>query len=120
MDKNELLKILEDWNFWKKDLDVGIKRDFYLDELKKVISSEQITVITGARRSGKSFIMKQLAKELIEKGVSRNQILIINFEDPRFVELDTKLLQQIYEVYLESLNPKGKIYIFIDEIQEVR
>lgn len=120
MDKNEILKILEDWNFWKKDLDVGIKRNFYLDELKKLILSEQVIVITGARRSGKSFIMKQLAKELIEKGVNKNQILIINFEDPRFVELDTKLLQQIYEVYLESINPKEEIYIFIDEIQEVR
>ena len=72
MNKNELLKILEEWNFWKKDLDTGIRRDFYLKKLKKIIPSEQIIVITGARRSGKSFIMKQLAKELIEK--LRNQL----------------------------------------------
>ena len=115
-----MLKILEEWNFWKKDLDVGIKRDFYLKELEKIISSEQIIVITGARRSGKSFIMKRLAKEMIEKGVNKNQILMVNFEDPRFVELNTKLLQQIYEVYLEFLNPKGEIYIFLDEVQEVK
>jgi len=30
-----------------------------------------------------------------------------------------KLLQKIYETYLESLNPDGKPYIFLDEIQEV-
>lgn len=120
MDKNEILNILEDWNFWKKDLDTGIKRDFYIGELKKMLLTEQIIAIVGARRSGKSFIMKQLAKELTENGIDKNQILIINFEDPRFVGLDAKLLQQIYETYLEFLNPNGRPYIFLDEIQEVK
>ena len=49
----------------------------------------------------------------------KNNILFINFEDPRFHKLDTELLQKIYETYLESLNPKGSIYIFLDEIQEI-
>jgi len=120
MDKNEILRILEDWNFWKKDLDTGIKRDFYLSKLKKMLSTEEILIITGARRTGKSFIMRQMAKELIKKGITKSQILIVNFEDPRFAELDTKLLQQIYETYLEFLNPKGISYIFLDEVQEVK
>ncbi len=68
MDKNEILRILEDWNFWKKDLDTGIKRDFYLSKLKKMLSTEEILIITGARRTGKSFIMRQMAKELIKRG----------------------------------------------------
>lgn len=120
MDKNEILRILEDWNFWKKGLDTGIPRVFYLEKLKKMLSTEQVIAITGARRSGKSFIMRQLARELIKKGVDKNQILIVNFEDPRFVELNTELLQQIYETYLEFLNPKDKPYIFLDEIQEIQ
>lgn len=119
MENNEILNILEDWNFWKKDLDTGIKRDFYLEKLKKIIPSEQIIAITGARRSGKSFIMKQLAKELINQGLNKNQILTVNFEDPRFIGLNTKLLQQIYEIYLEVLNPKDRPYIFLDEVQEI-
>lgn len=120
MDKNEILKILEDWNFWKKAPDTGIPRVFYLEKLKKMLSTEQIIVITGARRSGKSFIMRQLAKELIQNGVNKNQVLIVNFEDPRFVKLNTELLQQIYETYLEFLNPKAQPYIFLDEIQEIQ
>jgi len=80
----------------------------------------QIIVITGARRSGKSFIMRQLAKELIKRGVNENRILIVNFEDPRFIDLNPQLLQQIYETYLEFLNPKDKPYIFFDEVQEVQ
>ncbi|MBU4347649.1 ATP-binding protein [Patescibacteria group bacterium] len=119
MDKKEILKILEDWNFWAKEVDTGIKRDFYLNKLKKLLLSKQIIAITGARRVGKSFLMRQLAQELIKQGVSKNQILIINFEDPRFSDLNLKLLQKIYETYLEFIQPKGKIYIFLDEIQEV-
>lgn len=120
MDKNEIITILEDWNFWKKPLETGIPRFFYLEKLKKLLLTEQIIVITGARRSGKSFIMKQLAEGLIKKGVNKNQVLIVNFEDPRFIELDPKVLWQIYETYLEFLNPKDTPYIFLDEIQEVK
>ena len=119
MNKNEIFGILNDWNFWKKDLDTGIRRHFYLERLKKLSSTNQILVITGARRSGKSFIMKQIAKEFRNEGVNSENILIVNFEDPRFTELNTKSLQEIYETYLEFLRPKGKPYIFLDEVQEV-
>lgn len=119
MNKNEIFEILEDWNFWNKDLITGIRRSVYLDKLKQMISTDRILVITGARRSGKSFMMKQLAKELIEEGVERKRILIVNFEDPRFTGLGTQLLQKIYETYLEFLGPKDIPFIFLDEIQEV-
>lgn len=120
MDKNELLKILEDWNFWKEDLKTGFDRGIYLEMLEKRLASEQVKVIVGARRSGKSYIMKQLAKWLMEKkGVSKFNILIVNFEDPRFANLNTTLLQEIFDFYLETYQPKGEIYIFLDEVQEV-
>ena len=119
MRKQEILKILEDWNFWKKEQETGIERSFYLKKIEKFILSEQIIVITGPRRSGKSFIIKQMAKKLMNDGVNKNQILIINFEDPRFSELNTALLQKIYETYLEFFPQKAKPYIFLDEIQEV-
>ncbi len=119
MNKNEVIKILADWNFWDKDLETGIDRDSYINRLINLLATEFIVVITGARRSGKSFLMRQVAKRLINSGVHKNEILIINFEDPRFTKLDTKLLQEIYEVYLEFFNPKRKPYIFLDEIQEV-
>lgn len=120
MDKNEIIKILEDWNFWRRGLDSGIKRPFYIDKLTKLLQTNQILIITGARRSGKSFIMRQLAKELTMEGVESNNILMVNFEDPRFTELNAKTLQNIYETYLEFLNPSGQPYIFLDEVQEVK
>lgn len=119
MDKNEIIKILEDWNFWSKDLNTGINRDLYLSVLKEMLPGEQVKVITGARRSGKSFIMRQLAKCLIQGGAAKSNILIVNFEDPRFVGLDVKLLGQIFDTYLEYQAPQGKIYVFLDEAQEI-
>lgn len=120
MDKNDIIKILEDWNFWKKDLDIGIRRTHYLNRLNDFLDTQQVIAITGARRSGKSFIMRQLAKDLINRGIDKKQILIVNFEDPRFIELDTGTLQKIYEVYLEFLSPIDKPYLFLDEVQEVK
>ncbi|NQU82678.1 MAG: ATP-binding protein [Parcubacteria group bacterium] len=119
MDKNEIIKILEDWNFWNKSIAIGIKRPFYLEKLQKLLTAKQIIVITGARRSGKSFIMRQLAENIIQQGVDKKNILMINLEDPRFVDLDVSLLQKIYETYLEFLQPKGKHYVLLDEVQEV-
>lgn len=120
MDKNEIKRILEDWNFWNNDLSVGVNRTLYLNVLEKTLPSEQVKVIIGARRSGKSYIMRQLAKHLQELGVSKNNILIVNFEDPRFTGLDTKLIQLIFDTYLEYQKPQGNaVYVFLDEIQEV-
>ncbi len=120
MDKNEIIELLNDWNFWDNNPDTGIERKEYISKLRSMLESDQVIVITGARRSGKSFIMKQLAESLITvNGVSRNEILIINFEDPRFTNLNAQLLQRIYEVYLEFLNPENIPYVFLDEVQEV-
>jgi len=119
MDKNELIRILEDWNFWKRDLESGFDRPYYLNRLKDFLATSHIIVISGARRSGKSFIMRQLAKSLIREKAEKNNTLIVNLEDPRFTELTTETLQRIYEVYLEFLNPKEKPYVFLDEVQEV-
>lgn len=119
INKNELIKILEDWNFWQKNLNIGIKRPMYVNKLQKSLPSEQVKIITGARRSGKSFIMRQVAQGLIENGVDKKNILMVNFEDPRLPTLSTALLEKIFTVYQEILSPTGSLYLFFDEIQEV-
>ena len=116
----EIIRILEDWNLWKRDIETGYLRDFYVNKLKKMLDSGQVLVITGPRRSGKTYIMRQLASILVKNGVSRNRILFINFEDPRLPELDARILQKIYEAYLEYLSPEDEPFLFLDEIQEVK
>lgn len=118
MRKDELLEILTDWNFWEKKIDTGIKREEYLNELIKLTTkTNQIICISGIRRSGKSTIIKQVAKQMIKE--QKADTLIVNFEDERFLKRDLKLLIDIHKTYLEKIKPTTKPYIFLDEIQNV-
>lgn len=119
MDKNELFRVLNDWNAWSQDLPIGIKREQYLAKARNLLDQGSVIVITGARRSGKSYLMRQIADELVCRGIRKNQILIANFEDPRFVALSVSLLEQIFEVFMERMRPEGRLFVFLDEIQEV-
>jgi predicted AAA+ superfamily ATPase len=120
MEKAKILEILEDWNFWKRKQEIGIKREEYLKKMEKFSKTGQIVSMVGVRRSGKSTLMLQFIKDLLDKGLDPKNTLYINFEDARFFgELSLKLLQEIYETYLEYLKPNKKPYIFLDEIQHI-
>ena len=119
MRKEEILEILADWNFWAKEIDVGIKRESYVKELLKLITgTNQIICVSGVRRSGKSTLIRQVVKELIKTAQAKNT-LIVNFEDERFYERSLAVLRQIYDTYLEKVHPSEKPFIFLDEVQEV-
>jgi predicted AAA+ superfamily ATPase len=80
------------------------------------------TVCIGVRRSGKSTFMFQVMQRLVESGVSRQNILYLNFFDDRLHNLQHERLGTILEAYF-SLYPEKKnaekIYCFFDEIQVV-
>ncbi|MGB9721384.1 MAG: ATP-binding protein [bacterium] len=118
--KELIVEILSDWNFWRKDIDTGIQRNHYLEKILKFIKSNKVISIIGVRRSGKSTLINQIARILIQKGIPKNDILIVNFEEPQFEGVDVKSLLKIYEAYLEILNPTDKPFIFFDEIQNVK
>lgn len=54
MDKNKILTILNDWNFWHQDLPYGLLRKDYLQDLQRYLKTNQIVVIQGPRRAAKS------------------------------------------------------------------
>ncbi|MEK6927517.1 MAG: ATP-binding protein [Nanoarchaeota archaeon] len=83
--------------------------------LVKSIDVQEVTIIVGVRRAGKSTFMYQMVEKLLEKGVQPEQILFINFEDTRF---DEDSLEDIYQLYRTNLNPDKKAYIFFDEIHK--
>ena len=119
MEKPEILNILNDWNFWKKEQDVGITRSDLVEKIKKLSESREIVVIKGIRRGGKSTLLLQFCKELINLGLEKRNILIINLEDPRFNSLNLDLLNKIYELYLTELRPNEKHFVILDEVQNV-
>ncbi|MEK6903152.1 MAG: ATP-binding protein [Nanoarchaeota archaeon] len=119
MQHHQILEVLNDWNFWKKDIETGFKREDYLSRLKRLAELNEIVIITGVRRSGKSTLLLQYCKGLLERGVRKEDILIVNFEDPRLKELNRDLLNKIYEVYLSELSPHNEHYVVLDEVQVI-
>lgn len=119
MEKENIIQILDRWNFWNRQISTGIKREFYLKKIIRYLSSPEILALIGVRRSGKSTILLQVIKFLIKQGVKPINTLFINFEEPFFeVNSSPKFLTEILEAYLEFFNPKGKIYLFLDEVQQ--
>lgn len=120
MEKLEILEILNDWNYWNKELPHTFLRGSYDKKLKSYLKNDEVIVLKGIRRCGKSTLLINQIKQLIKDGVDTRNILFVNLEDPRFINhLSVELLQKIKEVYLEYLNPNGKPYIFLDEIQNI-
>jgi predicted AAA+ superfamily ATPase len=92
----------------------------HVNRITSLINESTINIVieTGIRRSGKSFIAKQVAKKLFEAKVPRKSILIINLEDERLIDRNYDLLLQIYATYKENINRDEKSIIIIDEAQE--
>ena len=94
-----------------------IKRTDYLNELNKWKDEQVIKVVTGIRRCGKSTLLEQFQTELVSNGISREQIIAVNFEALEFEELlDYK---KLYAYIVDKIVPDKKNYVFLDEIQMV-
>ena len=78
MDKLEIIEILNEWNYWNREVPPTIKRDFYDKKISKFITKDEVVVIKGVRRSGKSTLMLNQIKNLHQQGVPKNEILFVN------------------------------------------
>lgn len=95
-----------------------IKRDRYINFLKEFKDNEAIKIITGIRRSGKTFLMNMFIDELHKQGIEDDQIIHINFEDMAFSKLRNE--GDLYNYVPKHENKTKKNYIFLDEIQNVQ
>lgn len=101
-------------DFFEKDLNVR-KRDINIP-----LNSNKIVTLVGVRRSGKTFILYDLVNQL-RKQIDNENIIYINFEDDRLFGLKADGLGLLIDAYFEMYPQKRdeKIYLFLDEIQEV-
>lgn len=117
--KEILLK--QNFHWHTQDFETGIQREI-LDRIVQALDVRHVIAISGARRSGKSYLFRQLIRYLLNHATPPENILQINFEDPFFISAqdDANLLENIYSEYLSLKNPEGHIYLFFDEIQNVK
>jgi len=97
---------------------VEIRRDRYLDRLKRRKWNGSIKVITGVRRCGKSYLVFKLFKEhLLSEGVDPENIIEIELDKVQNIPLREPLA--LYEKIV-ALTKDKKCYVLLDEIQYVK
>ena len=95
-----------------------IERPLYINKIRPFMHSPFIKVLTGMRRCGKSTLLKLLQKELLLEGVPPTHLLCYNFESARHLALLHG--EDLYhDVIAKAQALQGKVYIFLDEIQNV-
>ena len=95
------------------------KREQYLRKIRGFYDADDlIKVITGVRRCGKSSLMKTIVDELIERGVSRDNIIYIDLDKRGYKSITTP--DQLEKVIDQETKSKDFNYLFIDEIQNVK
>ena len=94
-----------------------IKRDSYLQQLISYRFDGLVKVITGIRRCGKSYLLKNIYKEyLLQDGVKEEQIIVIELDLAKDIKYRNPLIlsQYVREIVEKS---KEEFYLFVDEIQ---
>ena len=94
-----------------------IKREIYIDRIKPFINKDIIKVLTGIRRSGKSFMLKLIMEELEKNGIDKEKFININFENLKYKSLCTA--ESLNNFILSKAKKNERYYLFLDEIQEV-
>lgn len=84
-----------------------IKRDKYMKFLNEFKDNDAIKVITGIRRSGKTFLMNMFIDQLKDEGIQDDQIIHINFEDLAFNDLKNQM--DLYKFVHEHENKEKRI-----------
>lgn len=113
MNKDIIKRIIVD--FQERGLPEMVSRQLKIKELR-----DTVIVITGARRSGKTYRTYQYIKNKIAAGVSVENICRLQFNDNRLLGLnDLNEIDAAYmELYPEKINTEAVYYIF-DEIHRV-
>jgi len=95
-----------------------IKRNKYLKQLIDNRMNGFPKIVTGIRRCGKSYLMKEIYKEyLLEQGILAENILVVELDDDRNIRYRDPLY--LAEHVREYCKGKEECYVFLDEIQLV-
>lgn len=95
-----------------------VNRYRYIEQLSRSKNNGLIKIITGLRRSGKSFLLKKLFHQhLLDEGVREDHILVIDMESRKNREFKNPdyLLDWVEKMMIDD----ETYYIIIDEVQEV-
>ena len=97
-----------------------IERPFYLKQIENFLDTKIVKVLVWQRRVWKSYILKLLIQKL-SKHIPLNNFFYINKEDLAWDNIKTyQDLQTEFEKFLKQIDKNKKIFVWIDEIQEIQ
>ncbi|MEK6955036.1 MAG: ATP-binding protein, partial [Nanoarchaeota archaeon] len=110
MEKNKLKEVLQDQQDLFDKVDDLIEREV---SLKDYMKGNEIVIITGIRRCGKSSLLKLISKKLNEK------FIYMNFDDIRLTDFKVENFEDIEEIVSEIYGIKTNVIYLLDEVQNV-
>ena len=98
-------------------MDKIYKRENYLNKIRGFYNDKIIKVITGIRRSGKSYLLKSIISELKEQGILDKDIIYIPLDKKEYLDVDNAIkLMNLIDSFISDKDFK---YLFLDEVQNV-
>ena len=93
-----------------------IYRPKYVEKIMAYTDTPFVKILTGVRRCGKSTILKMIIEKLKKRGISEDRILSYRFDS---MEYDDMTAKQMYQEIKGKLSGSERIYLFLDEVQEI-
>jgi predicted AAA+ superfamily ATPase len=106
--------------WWEgKGFESGIDRPEYLGRLPALLKRKQIEVIVGSRRTGKTTLLKQYIRKLIESGNEPKEIFYLAMDHPSLSGVPvSEHLRNLRKTFMHSR--ERRLFLFLDEVQESR
>lgn len=93
-----------------------IQRPNYMNFIKPYFNTPFVKILTGIRRCGKSTLLEMIMEEMINLGTKKENIIYLRFDS--YLNDNISNGKQLYD-FISSKIKNEKVYIFIDEVQEV-
>jgi hypothetical protein len=110
MEKSKLREVLQDQQELFNKTDELIEREI---SLKDYMKGNEIIIITGIRRCGKSSLLNIISKKIKEK------FIYLNFDDIRLTDFKVENFEDIEEIVSEMYGTKINVIYLLDEVQNM-
>ncbi|PXF61550.1 MAG: AAA+ family ATPase [Candidatus Methanogaster sp.] len=120
MDENARIALERQNPWWfGKEFETGINRLQSHPRLRRYMEAGEILLLVGARRTGKSTLVYQIIKDLLQRGTPPEAILFVNLDEPLFQSRskDPAHLTGLINHHLAQHSQELRFYVFLDEIQ---
>ena len=101
--------------------ELGIPEDVKARDVAYLEKAHSATVVSGMRRTGKTYVTYQRMRDLVASGVPLERIVHVNFDDDRLKGMKLEHLRLIGDVHAELYpeSAREKCWYFLDELQDV-